>query len=100
MLVSSLLSNIILCSGSSACEVSLDHAYKTFSKKPVLQLEAIPELDILVSLSDNAVAIHELGSLKLLTDATQSLNQTRGANVFAIHVQVRLLVVTGFSILM
>ncbi|XP_067938529.1 vam6/Vps39-like protein [Watersipora subatra] len=74
--------------GSSACEVSLDHAYKTFSKKPVLQLEAIPELDILVSLSDNAVAIHELGSLKLLTDATQSLNQTRGANVFAIHVQV------------
>ena len=74
--------------GGSSFDVSLEHANKTFSKKPVSQLEAIPELDILISLSDSAVTVHELGSLKQLADATLSLNQTRGANVFAVHVQV------------
>ena len=70
-------------------DVELKDAYKSFSKKPVNQLEAIPELDILLSLSDNTVSVHELGSLKQLADATLSLNSTRGgANVFAIHVQV------------
>lgn len=74
--------------GGSSFHVSLEQANKSFSKKPISQLEAIPELDILLSLSDNAVTVHELRSLKLLQDASQSLSAAKGANVFSVDVEV------------
>lgn len=84
----SALCPILFSAGGSQFDVSLEQANKTFSKKPISQLEAVPELDILISLSDNVVTVHELGSLKPLSDATHSLSDSKGANVFTINVQV------------
>jgi len=69
--------------------VSLEQACKTFSKKPVTQLEPVEGLDILLSLSDGNVGVHELGSLKIMPKATESIGATKGAaSAFAADVQV------------
>jgi len=63
----------------------LEQANKSFSRKPVVQLEAIPELEVLISISDSIVSVHALPSLKPI----EQLQKTRGATVFAADVQVR-----------
>ena len=75
--------------GGSSFHVQLEQANKSFARKAVSQIEAIPELEILISLSDNSLTVHELRSLKPLSGATQSLSNTKGANVFSVDVEVR-----------
>ena len=74
--------------GGSSFHVQLEQANKSFARKAVSQIEAIPELEILISLSDNSLTVHELRSLKPLSGATQSLSNTKGANVFSVDVEV------------
>ncbi|XP_059173340.1 vam6/Vps39-like protein [Physella acuta] len=69
--------------GDSKFEVVLDRSNKSFSKKPITQLAAVPELYILISLSDNVISVHDLTTFTLIT----CVNKTKGANLFAIDVQ-------------
>ncbi|XP_052769246.1 vam6/Vps39-like protein [Mya arenaria] len=64
-------------------EVALEKSYKSFSKKPIQQLCAVPELFLLISLSDSVVSVHDLTSFTPIT----TLAKTRGASLFATHVQ-------------
>lgn len=68
---------------SKSFKVRIERTSKAFSKKPILQIEVIPEYHILLSLSDNVVSVHDLTIFtKILT-----VEQTRGASVFAVDLQ-------------
>ncbi|XP_071079249.1 vam6/Vps39-like protein isoform X1 [Haliotis cracherodii] len=64
-------------------EVTLERSNKSFSKKPITQLAAIPEHYILISLSDNVISVHDLQSFGLVT----CVSKTKGATLFATDVQ-------------
>ncbi|KAL5008472.1 hypothetical protein ScPMuIL_014053 [Solemya velum] len=67
----------------SKFDVSLERSNKSFSKKPITQLAAIPELYILISLSDNVVSVHDLNSFGQMS----CISKTRGATLFAIDLE-------------
>lgn len=58
---------------------------KTFSKKPIVQLEVIPELKILFSLSDNTISVNDISKHNF--PIIHVAIKTKGANVFAMDVQ-------------
>ncbi|GFS19211.1 vam6/Vps39-like protein [Elysia marginata] len=64
-------------------EVQLERSNKSFAKKPITQLAAVPELYILISLSDNVISVHDLVSFNLIT----CVHKTKGASLFAVDVQ-------------
>lgn len=70
-------------SGETKYEVALERSNKTFSKKPIQQLFAVPELFLLISLSDNLVCVHDLKTFGLIT----TLSKSKGATLFAADVQ-------------
>lgn len=59
---------------------------KTFSKKPIQQIAAIPEHDILLKLSDNIISIHQLSDANFCL--IKPLEKTRGATLFALNTKV------------
>lgn len=63
---------------------------KQFSRRPIVQIQAISEHKILVSLSDNVVSIHNLDSFTLIT----TLAKTKGATHFSLDV-FRIRTLTG-----
>lgn len=69
--------------GETKYDVNLERSNKTFSKKAVQQLFAVPELYLLISLSDNVVSVHDLSSFSLIT----TLSKTKGATLFAADVE-------------
>lgn len=69
--------------GEAKYEVTLERSNKAFSKKPISQLFAVPELFLLISLSDNVVSVHDLTTFGLIT----TLSRTRGASQFAVDIQ-------------
>lgn len=71
--------------GESKFDVQLERSNKNFAKKPITQLSAVPQLHILISLSDNIVSVHDLMTFNLIT----CINKTRGANLFALDVQTQ-----------
>uniref|UniRef100_A0A1I8FDP6 Vps39_2 domain-containing protein n=1 Tax=Macrostomum lignano TaxID=282301 RepID=A0A1I8FDP6_9PLAT len=60
-------------------------SHKSFSKRPIQQLEAVVPLSLLISLSDGTVSVHNLDTLKALS----VLDRTRGASLFACCHQTR-----------
>ncbi|KAK6183438.1 hypothetical protein SNE40_010920 [Patella caerulea] len=70
-------------SGESKFEVNLERSNKAFAKKPITQLEAVPELFILISLSDNVICVHDLMSFDLVT----TVNKTKGATLFSVDLE-------------
>ena len=66
-------------------EIHLLRSNKAFAKKPINQVEAIPDLRILVSLSDNVISVHNLDQMTfpLITCVTK----TKGATLFVLDVQ-------------
>ncbi|XP_041353642.1 vam6/Vps39-like protein [Gigantopelta aegis] len=64
-------------------DVTLERSNKSFAKKPITQLAAVPELFILISLSDNVISVHDLTTFNLVT----CVARTKGATLFAIDVQ-------------
>lgn len=71
-------------STGNSFEVSLERSNKSFAKKPISQLSAVPECHILISLSDNVISVHDLSVYTQIT----CINKTRGATLFAIDLQV------------
>ncbi|KAF8924882.1 Vacuolar morphoproteinsis protein 6, partial [Haplosporangium bisporale] len=69
-----------------AISVTLMETLKTFSKKPIEQLDVIKEVGVLVSLSDGFVNLHDLDSFALRTQ----LKATRGANLFSVFSRIEI----------
>ncbi|XP_011301039.1 vam6/Vps39-like protein [Fopius arisanus] len=58
---------------------------KNFSKKRIVQVDVVPEFNLLILLSDDIICVHDLNSLNI-----QQINQlpkTKGATLFALDVQ-------------
>ncbi|XP_072391352.1 vam6/Vps39-like protein [Diabrotica undecimpunctata] len=66
------------------CEVQLMRYNKSFSKKPVQQLEVIQDQNLLVSLSDNLIQVHDLGAIHFTT--LHQVQKSKGATVFTINI--------------
>lgn len=58
---------------------------KNFSKKRIVQMEVVPEFNLLILLTDNIVCIHDLSSSSI--QQVCQLQKTRGATIFALDVQ-------------
>lgn len=66
-------------------EVELIDSYKQFSKKPVAQVETVPELKIIITLSDGLIHINNLDDLSIY----QIIQKTKGATCFATNLQTQ-----------
>mmetsp|Transcript_7714 Transcript_7714/g.10647 ORF Transcript_7714/g.10647 Transcript_7714/m.10647 type:complete len:888 (-) Transcript_7714:2-2665(-) len=64
--------------------VTLLDAQKTFSKKPITQLAVVESLNILISLSDAYVSVHDLNTLQLRSQ----LPKSKGALLFSLDTTV------------
>lgn len=64
-------------------EVELLKSLKQFTKKPVTQLEVVPSLKIIITLSDGLIHINSLDDLSIL----QVIQKTKGATCFATNLQ-------------
>uniref|UniRef100_A0A6P7FL48 Vam6/Vps39-like protein n=1 Tax=Diabrotica virgifera virgifera TaxID=50390 RepID=A0A6P7FL48_DIAVI len=69
-----------------SCEVQLMRYNKSFSKKPVQQLEVIQDQNLLVSLSDNLIQVHDLSAIHFTT--LHQVQKSKGATVFTINIMV------------
>uniref|UniRef100_A0A2R5L8B9 Putative vacuolar assembly/sorting n=1 Tax=Ornithodoros turicata TaxID=34597 RepID=A0A2R5L8B9_9ACAR len=71
-------------------DVQLCSSSNSFAKKPIVQLAAIPELNLLISLSDNTVTVHSL-NLEPNTPPIDcpALSKCRGCTLFAVNVQTQ-----------
>lgn len=56
---------------------------KAFAKKPIVQIEALPEFHILISLSDNLISVHSLDPINSpLIPCNLLANRSKGATLF------------------
>ncbi|KAG0036291.1 Vam6/Vps39-like protein [Podila clonocystis] len=69
-----------------AISVTLMETLKTFSKKPIEQLDMIKAVGVLVSLSDGYVNLHDLDTFALRTQ----LKATKGANLFSVFSRIEI----------
>lgn len=75
--------NVQLSSSELEVEVDLIDSNKQFSKKPVTQVETVPELKIIITLSDGLIHINDLDDLSIY----QIIQKTKGATCFATNLQ-------------
>ncbi|PSN56238.1 Vam6/Vps39-like protein [Blattella germanica] len=71
--------------GDPKPNVQLLRYHKSFSKKPVLQLAVVPEYQILVSLSDNAISVHDITVINFPVISVMS--GTKGATLFTLDIK-------------
>ncbi|KAI8067557.1 CNH domain-containing protein [Gongronella butleri] len=67
-------------------EVTLRDTHKTFSKRPIEQMDIIKEIGSLVSLSDGLVSLHDMRTFEL----QMPLGKTKGANLFTVQTMVEM----------
>lgn len=77
----------ILSSGSSSCDIQLLRSNKNFSRRPISQIDTIPEHQTLISLSDGNVTLHDLSSFNFNLFST--LSKCKGASLFQLNIQRR-----------
>ncbi|KOB68907.1 Vam6/Vps39-like protein [Operophtera brumata] len=63
-------------------EVQILHYCKTFSKKPIQQIEVIPEDNLLLCLTDSILSTHSLNGSNF--PVVKTFEQTKGASLFAL----------------
>lgn len=66
--------------------VQLLRSNKSFSKKAIVQLDAVPDYSILVALSDSIVSVHDIDLSVTNFPVITTLPRTKGASVFALNV--------------
>lgn len=71
--------------GDNRFEVELRSSNKLFSKRPILQLAVVEQLNLLISLSDAVISVHNLETFALKF----TLHKTKGATVFAVSIKER-----------
>lgn len=78
-------------------DVALLCSNKNFSRKPIIQVAVVPEHQIIVSLSDNVISVHDLTvfNLPLLCTVTQ----TKGATAFDLDLKHHV-TLTGDAVVM
>lgn len=69
--------------GDNKYDVVLERSNKNFGKKPITQLYAVPELFLLISLTENVLSVHDLKTFQLIV----CLSRTKGATLFAVDVK-------------
>ena len=78
--------NAQLTARDSEVDIELVDSCKQFSKKPVLQFETVPELKIIITLSDGLVNINDYDSLSVVH---QVITKSKGATRFATNLQTQ-----------
>lgn len=78
-----LLYGVLDGTGDSRFEVELRSSNKLFSKKPISQLAVVEQLNLLISLSDSVVSVHNLETFA----HKFTLHKTKGASVFAVNIK-------------
>lgn len=78
--------NVQLSSHELEIEIELVKSYKQFSKKPVTQVETVPELKIIITLSDGLIHINDLDDLSIY----QIIQKTKGATCFSTNLQTQM----------
>lgn len=71
--------------GDKRFDVELRSSNKLFSKKPISQLAVVEQLNLLISLSDSVVSVHNLETFA----HKFTLHKTKGASVFAVDIKER-----------
>lgn len=78
--------NVQLSSHELEIEIELVKSYKQFSKKPVTQVETVPELKIIITLSDGLIHVNDLDDLSIY----QIIQKTKGATCFSTNLQTQM----------
>ncbi|KAK5643487.1 hypothetical protein RI129_007332 [Pyrocoelia pectoralis] len=68
-------------------DVELMRYNKTFSKKPIQQLDVIPEQHLLISLIDNVIQVHDINGSQF--PIVHQAVRTKGANIFTVDSQIK-----------
>ncbi|KAK6634046.1 hypothetical protein RUM43_001658 [Polyplax serrata] len=86
--------------GEHKHDVQLLSYNKNFSKKPIQQLEVVSAYQLLISLSDNVVSVHNMYKVKSNpnTTVTTVIEKTRGATLFTLDVQNQKSLTGGVSV--
>lgn len=89
--------HLLMYSVTQHWNVSILRSNKNFSRKPIVQVAVVPEHQIIVSLSDNVISVHDLTvyNLPLLCTVTQ----TKGATAFDLDLK-RHVTLTGDAVVM
>ncbi|KAK2723616.1 hypothetical protein QYM36_002081, partial [Artemia franciscana] len=72
----------------SDSSVQLVKSNKFFSKKPIIQVKVVPEQEILISLSDGVVNVHDLGGASM--PLISSVKNSKGALVFSTNINTEI----------
>ncbi|XP_027043416.1 vam6/Vps39-like protein [Pocillopora damicornis] len=80
-----LLYGVLDGTGDNRFDVELRSSNKLFSKKPISQLAVVEQLNLLISLSDSVVSVHNLETFA----HKFTLHKTKGASVFAVDIKER-----------
>ncbi|XP_060532136.1 vam6/Vps39-like protein [Cylas formicarius] len=73
-----------LTKNNSKWELTLMRYNKSFSKKTIQQLEVIPEQNLLLSLTDNLVQLHDINAINFTT--LHQIHRSQGATFFAVNI--------------
>ncbi|CAO3689464.1 unnamed protein product [Umbelopsis ramanniana] len=76
--------------------VTLVDTRKNFSRRPIDQIDIIKEIEVLVTLSDGVVSLHDMRSYEL----RMTLTKTKGADLFTIQTLVEMNEEDGIPMLM
>lgn len=80
-----LMYTVDLNSSDSRMELTLLQFDKNFSKKPILQVEVIPEYNLLFSLSDNVISVNDISRHNF--PLVHCAMRTKGASIFALDIK-------------
>ncbi|XP_076345716.1 vam6/Vps39-like protein [Tachypleus tridentatus] len=79
------VTSVTSSNSSNKFEVNLLRSNKSFAKKPVTQIAVVPELNILISLSDNIISVHDL--MQENASHISTIGRTKGATLFCLDVR-------------
>ncbi|XP_046383475.1 vam6/Vps39-like protein [Ischnura elegans] len=71
--------------GERKNDVQLLGYHKMFSKKPIQQMAVVPEYQLLISLSDSVVSVHDMTTINFSLITT--VKKTRGASLFSLDIK-------------
>lgn len=71
-------------------DVQLMKYNKTFSKKPIVQLDVIPEYNLLISLTDNIISVYDITTLNYAVPTKHEYERTKGATLFTFDTKVHI----------
>ncbi|XP_071441568.1 vam6/Vps39-like protein [Hetaerina americana] len=71
--------------GERKNDVQLLGYHKMFSKKPIQQMAVVPEYQLLISLSDNVISVHDITTINFSLIST--IQRTKGASIFSLDIK-------------